>query len=143
VKNHFRRYATLLLGKGRQAGNGTRQAGNGSPHDSLLNELVPMPEASLLAYISAFGIDNTITRIHRNDMAESLAQLLTVYAVSDDRQDVRRLAPDELRGGIFADGGRVVRFRDEREPISGLAVTREALKAAVAALKDTKKPTGF
>jgi hypothetical protein len=34
----------------------------------------------------------------------------------------------------------VIRFRDEREAITGLAVTRTALKAAVAALKDAKKP---
>ena len=142
MKNHFRRYATLVFGKAHPGDKSTGQGGKSRP-DSLLNELVPMPEASLLAYISAFGIDNTITRIHRNDMAESLAQLLTVYAVSDDQQHIRRLAADELCGGIFADGGRVVRFRDEREPISGLAVTREALKAAVAALKDTRKPSGF
>lgn len=108
-----------------------------------MDELVPMSEAALLAYISAFGIDNTISRTHRNDMAESLAQLLTVYAVSEDRRSVRRLAKEELLGGIFSDGGQVVRFRDERPAISGLAVTRTALKAAVAALKDTRKVTSF
>ena len=148
MKNHFRRYATLLLGKSDKSGNSETQPGDskGSERQAtqrLLYELVPMPEASLLAYISAFGIDTTITRMHRNDMAESLSQLLAVYAVSEDRKSIRRVSPDELRGGIFADGGRVVRFRDERGPITGLAVTREALKAAVAALKDTKKPSGF
>lgn len=137
MKNHFRRYATLLLGSSRKR--------NPEPDGSqrLLNELVPMQEASMLAYISAFGIDTTITRMHRNDMAESLSKLITVYAVSDDRKSIRRLGPEDLQGAIFADGGRVVRFRDEREPITGLAVTSEALKAAVAALKDTKKPSGF
>ena len=39
-----------------------------------------------------------------------------------------------------ADGGHIVRFRDKRKSIRGLAVTRTALKAAVAALKDTQKP---
>lgn len=102
-----------------------------------------MPEAALLAYISAYGIDSTITRIHRNDMAETLARLLEVYAVSGDGKEVRRVGLHELEGGIFSDGGRVVRFRDERDPIDGLAVTREALKAAVAALRNTRKPTGF
>jgi hypothetical protein len=113
----------------------------GEARQQVLNELVPMPEAALLAYIAAFGIDNTISRVHRNDMAERLCQLLTVYCVSEDRQSVRRLDKAELEGGIFADGGHIVRFRDEREPITGLAVTRTALRAAVAALKDTKKPT--
>jgi hypothetical protein len=113
----------------------------GEARQQVLNELVPMPEAALLAYIAAFGIDNTISRVHRNDMAESLCRLLTVYCVSEDRESVRRLDKAELQGGIFADGGHIVRFRDAREPISGLAVTRTALKAAVAALKDTKKPT--
>jgi hypothetical protein len=105
-----------------------------------LNELVPMPEASLLAYIAAHGIDNTISRVHRNDMAERLCQLLDVYCVSEDRRGVRRLDKAELRGGIFAEGGHIVRFRDKRETITGLAVTRTALKAAVAALKDSQKP---
>ena len=107
----------------------------------MLSELVPMPEAALLAYIAAFGIDNTISRVHRNDMAERLCQLLAVYCVSEDRRDVRRVDKAELEGGIFADGGHIVRFRDDREAISGLAVTRTALKAALAALKDTQKPT--
>jgi len=107
-----------------------------------LKDLVPMPEAALLAYIAAYGIDNTISRVHRNDMAERLCQLLTVYCVSEDGQQVRIVERAELEGGLFADGGNVVRFRDERPAISGLAVTRTALKAAVAALKDTQKPTG-
>ena len=100
-----------------------------------------MPEAALLAYIAAYGIDNTISRVHRNDMAERLCQLLTVYCLSEDRQQVRIIERAELQGGIFADGGHIVRFRDERPAISGLAVTRTALKAAVAALKDTQKTT--
>jgi hypothetical protein len=99
-----------------------------------LSDLVPMPEAALLAYIAAFGIDNTISRMHRNDMAEQLARLLVVYAVSADRKNVRQLVKADLEGGIFADGGHTVRFRDKREAISGLAVSRTALKAAIAAL---------
>jgi hypothetical protein len=102
----------------------------------LLEDLVPMPEAALLAHLSAFGMDHTISRLHREDMAQTLARLLTVYAVSDDRETVRRLAAADLEGGFFAEGGRVVRFKDRRAPITGLAVTRSALKAAVAAVKD-------
>jgi hypothetical protein len=98
-----------------------------------------MPEAALLAYLSAFGIDSTISRLHRNDMAETLSQLLTVYAVAEDSGSVLRLAASDLEGGIFADGGRVIRFRDERATLTGLCVTRTALKAAVAALKNAKK----
>ncbi len=111
----------------------------GDARQQVLAELVPMPEAALLAYIAAFGIDNTISRVHRNDMAERLCRLLTVYCVSEDRQHVRIVGKAELEGGIFADGGHIVRFRDDRVAISGLAVTRTALKAAVAALKDAKK----
>jgi hypothetical protein len=115
----------------------------GQARQAVLNELVPMPEAALLAYIAAFGIDTTISRVHRNDMAETLCRLLTVYCVSEDRQSVRRLGKAELQGGIFANGGHIVRFRDERQAITGLAVTRTALKAAVAALKDTQKASNF
>jgi hypothetical protein len=114
---------------------------DGEARQALLEELVTMPEAALLAYLSASGIDSTISRMHRNDMAETLSQLLTVYAVSEDRSQVRRLAPADLQGGIFADGGGVVRFQDARQTITGLCVTRSALKAAVAALKDAKKPS--
>lgn len=113
----------------------------GQARQEVLDELVPMPEAALLAYVAAFGIDNTISRVHRNDMAERLCQLLAVYCVSEDRRSLRRLDKAELRGGIFSDGGHVVRFRDKRKTITGLAVTRTALKAALAALKDTQKPT--
>jgi polynucleotide 5'-kinase involved in rRNA processing len=105
----------------------------------LLEELLPMEEAALLAYISASGIDRTITRLHRNDMAETLARLVTVYSISEDGRRVRRLAPEDLHGGIFADGGRKVSFRDEREPITGLAVTRAAIKAAAGALRNANR----
>jgi hypothetical protein len=108
----------------------------GEAKQRLLEDLVPMPEAALLAHLSAFGMDHTISRLHRDDMAQTLARLLTVYAVSDDRGSVQRLADADLEGGSFAEGGRVVRFKDGREPITGLAVTRTALKAAVAAVKD-------
>jgi hypothetical protein len=114
---------------------------SGEALQQVLDELVPMPEAALLAYIAAAGIDNTISRVHRNDMAETLCRLLPVYSVAADRKSGRRLDPADFEGGIFADGGHTVRFRDQRESITGLAVTRTALKAAVAALKDTRKPT--
>ena len=106
-------------------------------HEPVPEDLVPMPEAALLAYISASGIDRTITRLHRNDMAETLARLVAVYSVTE--AEVRKVAPEELEGGLFMQGGRVVQFKDGREPITGLAVPRQALKAAVAALKDAKK----
>ena len=111
----------------------------GEAREQLLKELVPMEEAALLAYISASGMDRTITRLHRNEMAQTLARLVTVYSVSDDGQRVRRLTPADLQGGIFSDGGRNLSFRDQREPITGLAITRAAIKAAAAALKDSQK----
>jgi hypothetical protein len=37
-----------------------------------------------------------------------------------------------LAAGIFANGGRVLRFRDERAPIESLAVNRAELDAALA-----------
>ena len=113
----------------------------GQARQQVLEEFVPMPEAALLAYIAAFGIDNTISRVHRNDMAESLCQLLTVYCVSADRKSLWRLDKSDLDGGVFADGGQVVRFGGPREPLAGLGVTRGELKAALAALKNTQKPT--
>jgi hypothetical protein len=111
----------------------------GEARQQLLADLVPMEEAALLAYISAAGIDRTITRLHRNEMAQTLAQLVTVYSLSQDGQRIRRLTAADLQDGIFADGGRNVSFRDERAPISRLAVTRAAIRAAAAALKNANK----
>src|SRR5919108_2282634 len=110
-----------------------------SEETAVPGELVSMPEAALIAYIAAFGIDTTISRLHRNNMAETLSRLLTVYSVSADGASVRKLTQADLRGGSFTEGGRSIRFADEREPISGLAVMRQGLKAAVAALKDAYK----
>ena len=111
----------------------------GEAREQLLKELVPMEEAALLAYISASGMDRTITRLHRNEMAQTLARLVTVYCISEDGSRVRRLVPEDLQGGIFADGGRKVTFRDQREPITGLAVTRAAIKAAAGALRNANR----
>ena len=105
----------------------------------LLEDLVPMPEAALLAHLSAFGIDRTISRLDRDDMAQTLARLLPVYAVSADGRSVHRLEPAALEGGVFADAGKVLRFADGRADMTGLHVTRSALKAAVAAVKDAKR----
>jgi hypothetical protein len=113
----------------------------GPARQQVVEELVPMPEAALLAYIAAFGIDHTISRVHRNDMAEALCQLLTVYYLPKDGQTLWRLEKSDLEGGVFAEGGQLLRFRDRREALAGLAVTRTELKAALAALKDTRKPT--
>src|SRR5437870_11327082 len=99
MKSLIRRCAALFLGRG---GKSTPELDDSQ---RLLKELVPMHEASLQAYISAYGIEATITRLHRNDMAESLAQLLALYSVSEDRRSVRRVSREELRGGIFAEGG--------------------------------------
>ncbi|HVL35194.1 MAG TPA: hypothetical protein VM489_05935 [Burkholderiales bacterium] len=103
-------------------------------------ELVAMPEAALLVHIAASGIDATISRLHRDDMAETLARLIPVYSVGEDGRPLRSLAWPDLQGGIFAHGGRIVRFRDARASIGGLAVTRMGLKAAIAALKDARAP---
>lgn len=100
-----------------------------------LNNLVTMAEAALTACEAAEGPMSWIPAATRNRYAELLSRLVTVYALSEDREQVRALSRSDIEGGKFRDGGREIFFSDGREPIRDLAVTRTALKAAIELLK--------
>jgi hypothetical protein len=100
-----------------------------------LNDLVTMVEAALTACVAAEGPMSSIPSATRNRYAELLLRLVTVYALSEDREQVRPLSRSDTEGGTFRDGGREIFFSDGREPIRDLAVTRTALKAAIKLLK--------
>jgi hypothetical protein len=106
----------------------------GRPYtDGSLSEFIPMAEAAMTAYVDVVGAE-TLSVVGRNVMAQILSDLLTLYACAADRT-VRSLTADEIRGGIFVDGGRQVEFADGRAPITGLALTRGGLNSAIEGMK--------
>jgi hypothetical protein len=79
-------------------------------------------------------------------MAQVLSRTLTVYSVSADYLNVKALSADDIKEGSFTAGGSALRFSDGREPILGIAVTRESLNAVIEAMKgpgDTSRPFHF
>jgi hypothetical protein len=102
--------------------------------DGALNDLVSMPIAATLAYLRLTGRNEKVTEAQMDAMAAEIARLITVYSVSENRDSVRALGPDDTQGGRFRQAGKVVEFADGRR-IGGLAVTRTSLDAAIEALK--------
>ena len=100
-----------------------------------LNNLVTMAEAAVAACVQSTGNPAKIPDATRNLYAELLSRLVTLYTLSEDRQQVRALARGDTDGGTFRDGGREICFRDGRPPIRELALTRSALKDAIEVLK--------
>ena len=86
----------------------------------VLNDMVTMAEATLLAYLQTRGTLNCSER-QLNTLAMRLGELITVYSVSDDRQTIRALSPADVQDGSFLNGGRLIIFPDRRQPIAGLA----------------------
>ena len=101
----------------------------------LIGELVSMPVAAALAYIRLTGKNEKLSDAQMEAMAAELARLITVYSVSEKRDSVRALGPDDTQGGRFRQAGKTVEFADGRKKITGLAVTRTSLDAAIEALK--------
>ena len=100
-----------------------------------LNNLVTMAEAAMTAYLQSTGSTARIAESTRNLYAELLSRLVTLYALSEDRQQVRALTRADVDGGIFRDGGREICFSDGRPSVRELALTRTALKSAIERLK--------
>lgn len=113
-------------------------AGKEAKHKEL-NDLVTMADACLMACADVEGRRPAeISGAARNCYAALLATRLTLYSISEDREHVRPLEPDEIKSGKFRDGGREIFFADGRDTIVSLAVKRAALRAAIAALKRAK-----
>lgn len=105
-----------------------------------LNDMVTMAEAALMAYIQTSDGARNSSEWQCNAIARKLSRLITVYALSDDRQTLRALAPEDLTEATFIDAGRKILFRDGRAPLENLSVTRTALKSAIEVLKSPLKP---
>lgn len=101
----------------------------------LLDAFVMMPLAALLAYVGTTGTNVKVGDAQLDAVAQRLAQLITLYSISEDRQSVVVLGADDTQGGRFRMAGKLVEFPDGRPPITGLAVTRASLNGAIDELK--------
>jgi hypothetical protein len=107
-----------------------------------LDNLIAMSEAVAMAYAAILGPDLTVTEALRNWIANVLSSLVTLYVLSHDRQHIQALDQDELRGAVFADGGRTISFSDGRASIGDLFLTRTALKRAMEAMQRPVEKSG-
>ena len=99
-----------------------------------------MEEAAVIACAKDLGKLAAVGPALANTYAALLSRLTAVYAVSEDRNEIRALAGADLRGGEFRNGGRELAFTDGRAPIAGLAVRRSELDPAIEALKRARAP---
>jgi hypothetical protein len=106
-------------------------------HD-LLNSLVTMPEAAAIAFISTVPGGRKPTEADSEAMALELSRLVSLYALSPNREQIQTLTASDLRGGRFIYGGEAIAFADGRPQIRGICMTRAALKAALDTLKGRK-----
>ena len=93
------------------------------------------PDATPATSAVDIGVTESIHRPPHDRNGTILSRFATIYAVSEDRKDIRALGPDDLRGGQFRDGGREIVFPDGRTKLTGLAMRRSELAWAIDALK--------
>ena len=72
-------------------------------------------------------------------MALELSRLVSLYALSPNREQIQTLTASDLRGGRFVRGGEALTFDDGRPEIRGICMTRAALKVALETLKREKR----
>ena len=107
--------------------------------EKLAHSLVPLKLAVLLVWQRVYE-----ARIppngRREDVLDSIAaMLLTTEKVwefgTDPGRRARRLCLGEIAGGIFRGGGEELCFPDARPPLRFLAISADALSAAIESLK--------
>lgn len=107
---------------------------------ALRSDLTALGEAAVLTCLRIQGPGAGFTLDVLDRYAQALSRLTTIYTVSADREYVRALVANEVQGGRFADGGRVLVFNDGRQSIGGLAVRRNELYAAIETLRRGNMP---
>ena len=95
-----------------------------------------MAEAALMACVDSSAPQREVPEAELNLMATLLAQLVTLFSVSDDRATIKPVKVADLQGATFSSGGRVATFHDGPPPLGELVMTRAAFKAALQIVKD-------
>ena len=100
-----------------------------------VHDLIPFELALLLVFRRVY-VEPVVPRADLSGLANVVSSLVPVYIYAGGV--VRLLRTEELKGGLFAEGGRRLYFLDGRPELRDLAVTNEVFPAAIAALVAVK-----
>ena len=106
----------------------------------LRNDLLALDGVAVLAYDQLYirTAEDTTSRDAsdvRNAIAHAISTLTLLYIPSADRTAFRQLAPPDLKGGRFSDGGAVLRFDDGRPEISGMCIQSSLIREVITELQ--------
>jgi hypothetical protein len=83
---------------------------------------------------SPHGSSEVAGKAHLDGLAHAVSAIVPVYIYTPGGESLRQAGADELKGGLFEVGGKALYFLDGRPRLRHLAVTGEAIRAAIAAL---------
>lgn len=98
-----------------------------------VHDLVPFDLALRLIFqrIYVERIHTAVASHGRLDgLANVVSSVVPLYLYTADREFVRLVEASELKGGLFADGGKSVHFLDGRPVLGNLAVASGAISTA-------------
>lgn len=98
---------------------------------SFAHELVPLPLATRLVSARAYGSDARIAPSRLLGIAHAMAALIPLYGRAADKQELRRLIPEELLVGHFRKDGAELHFSDGRAPLCDIAATHHDMEEVV------------
>jgi hypothetical protein len=92
--------------------------------------LVPLAEAAAIMCFEV-GMTGPYSLHNIDTMADTIAQLCTLYVASSADETMKAFQKDDLHGGRFIDGAKRMVFDDGRPALDHLVVTRTELRAAL------------
>lgn len=110
-----------------------------SMDEKAAHDLVPLELAARTIYQRVYEEQHRKAGIacgpeQLNGIAYAIGALLPLFTYEGDSQTLRPLSDEELRKGLFRDGGRSMIFLDGRPAISRLAVSASGLDNVARAL---------
>jgi hypothetical protein len=76
---------------------------------------------------------------HLDGLAYTVAEFMPIYVYVPDGRSLRKLAKEDLAGGLFQGGGKALIYLDGRAPITNLAVNAKSLPAVIDALNAARR----
>ena len=113
----------------------------------LENNLIPLPLAARVVYARVYAKttpcrDGSFLLERMDGVAAAMSSMARLYTYDPARPDATRpLSQDELRGGLFRNGGREVHFHDGRQPLQNMAISHADLGKVLSALQQTSPQT--
>jgi hypothetical protein len=104
--------------------------------EKAADDLVPLELAVQTVYAQVYAAQHRKAGLacspeQLNGIAHAIAGLVPVFTYDKDPASVRSLNEQELRKGLFKEGGRILIFLDGQAPMRTFAVSGEALQAVV------------